>query len=73
MKRASYRKAIEFAADFDSDVTDSELIANLLTVQLIATIFDVKDSRVAEDIQRQRLRTIDAENAMQSPHIEFEP
>ena len=50
MKRASYREAVAFAANFDTDVTEVEDLSGLLTVGLIATIFDVDCSRVATDV-----------------------
>lgn len=54
MKRASYREAVSIAADLDSDVTDVPSMCGLVTVHLIACIFDVTAERVAKDVVRQR-------------------
>lgn len=54
MKRASYREAVAFAADLDSDVTKPEDMEGLVTVCLIAQIFDVPNMQVVADVERAR-------------------
>lgn len=56
MKRASYRHAVAFAADFDTDVKTVEEVSGLITVQLIAEVFDIDSDKVAADVIRHRER-----------------
>jgi hypothetical protein len=54
MKRASYRKAIEFIALNDSGGDDNALVAEdvqfLVTAIMVAEIFDVTSEKVGKDI-----------------------
>lgn len=59
MKRASYRDACEWIAQFDeagngAPSYDEEEVAGLVTVVLLADIFDVESARVARDVVRRR-------------------
>jgi hypothetical protein len=60
MKRASYREAVSIAAELDTDVTDVPSVSGLVTVHLIACIFDVTAEKVAIDIVKHREKQGDA-------------
>lgn len=61
MKRASYRHAVAWIGDMDSageaDALDAEAVSELVSVCLVADIFDVETERVARDVVRWRNRT----------------
>lgn len=54
MKRASYREAVAYAADLDNDVVHPDDMVGLITVNMIATIFDVETDKVVRDVIRAR-------------------
>lgn len=58
MRRASYRKAIEWIAwndgSGDPDALDPEAVGNQTTAVLVADIFEVASDRVGADIVRYR-------------------
>lgn len=57
MRRASYRTAVLWVARNDEPgETDAQLFVPLLSVQLIADLFEVQPSRVARDVVRVRER-----------------
>lgn len=57
MKRASYREAVRWIAVNDEPTdTDSDSIAGYISTLLIADIFDVEPSKVANDVLRERNR-----------------
>lgn len=61
MKRASYREAVSVAAELDIDVTDIPSMCGLVTVHLIACIFDLPSEKVAKDVACYRERVASAE------------
>lgn len=58
MKRASYREAIDWIAQMDScadpDALEPEIVQDLITSALVATIFDVESIKVGNDVVRRR-------------------
>lgn len=58
MKRASYRQAIQWIANNDSegeaDALNPEVVAYYVTSLLVADIFGVDEVRVGEDVVRAR-------------------
>ena len=58
MKRASYKAAIAWVAEYDSagdaDSLDPEVVSELITAQLVADLFDVPPEKVGRDIVRLR-------------------
>lgn len=55
MKRASYREAVQWIAHNDESYdTDTDSIAGYISTLLIADIFDVEPSKVANDVLRER-------------------
>ena len=60
MKRASYRNAVEWIALMDSaadnDALDPLTVSELVTVGLVADIFDVDPHKIGADIVRYRKR-----------------
>lgn len=66
MKRASYREACDWIAQFDeagngASSFDEEEVAGLVTVVLLADIFDVESAKVAKDVVRRRKAIYPAE------------
>jgi len=57
-KRASYKAAIAWVAEYDSagdaDSLDPEVVSELITAQLVADLFDVPPEKVGRDIVRYR-------------------
>lgn len=57
MKRPSYRAAVEFIALNDEPLDhDPDSIENYTTVVMVAALFDVETSRVADDVARIRVQ-----------------
>jgi len=60
VKRASYRAAIAWIAEFDSAGDDNALdpvaVSELITAQLVADIFGVEPAKVGRDVVRYRER-----------------
>lgn len=58
MKRASYREAIDWIANYDSadddDALDPEVVQDLITAVLVADIFFVPREKVGRDIVKRR-------------------
>ena len=57
MKRASYREAITWIAVNDEPRwSDVDEIAGMISVTLIASIFQVEQNKIAQDILRYRVK-----------------
>lgn len=57
MKRASYRHGVMWIAENDEPAEmNTQAIAGLISVMLLADIFGVEPTRVAEDVARYRSR-----------------
>jgi hypothetical protein len=57
MKRASYRDAIAWIANNDEPRwSDVEEIAGMISVTLIASIFQVEQNKIAQDILQHRIK-----------------
>lgn len=56
MKRPSYRDAVDYIAQNDepTEMHDLGAVRGLVTVQLVAEIFDVHDHKVSTDVLNRR-------------------
>lgn len=59
MKRPSYRRAVQWVADNDSSgepgAYDADEVEGMLSVALVADMFELSTVRVAKDVVRRRM------------------